>query len=215
MTTQSSLWQAEQVSTSYAELCNALFERELHMLTTQQFSQASAVQSRLKSLPYYIRRTAHSMSQIAVQGDTPLSLDVQNAAWSSKQASKNPALNVEHQLAVDWFVKNPPVVGLVVAVGFADKVMLDCVDRIDSQGCRFRTNANGWFSYSQQHSEDKPAKQGELLKPSKKVMTAACAGHRWRDTIKTTPQMLTLRELLLSCQINWRNFKKPLLLPQS
>lgn len=207
MTTQSSLWQAEHVSSSYAELCNALYERELRVLTQAQFEQANVLQLRLKSLPHYIRRTAHSMSQVAIKDESPLVLDVQNAAWTCKQSSKSLLDNYHSESVKQWFSHRQVVVGLVVAIGFPDKVVLDCIDRVDSDNQRFRTNINGWFKID---ALDESADKGVLLKPSKRVFIAACAGHRWRSAAKTTPQMLSLRELLLSCQINWRNFRKPL-----
>ena len=70
----------------------------------------------------------------------------------------------------------------------------------------------------------------KLLKPNKKVMLAACAGHCWQitphntfysttDNKKSTtsarklqPIIPSLRELLLSCAINWKDFKQPLAL---
>jgi hypothetical protein len=57
---------------------------------------------------------------------------------------------------------------------------------------------------------DKNNATAQLLKPNKKVMSAACAGHRWLNVNKANPSMLSLREILLSCAINWHNFKQPL-----
>ena len=41
------------------------------------------------------------------------------------------------------------------------------------------------------------------------IFSAACAGHRWRNKRKSSPVIPSLRELILSCQINWKNFKLP------
>ena len=104
--------------------------------------------------------------------------------------------------------------GLVVPILNAQYINLDCIDRIDSENNRFHTNTSGWFSLlpgSNEHSKSKV----ELLKPNKKVMLAACAGHCWQDNASNTklrPVMLGLRELLLSCAINWKDFKQPLAL---
>ena len=81
--TQVSIWQQHQQDSSYAEICNALYERELRILSQAELPTAIAVQSRLKSLPYYINRTAYLMSHH--QDESPLQLDVQNASWSIKQ----------------------------------------------------------------------------------------------------------------------------------
>ena len=82
--TQASLWQEPQQSVNYAELCNALYERELRLLANIEFATPQALQNRLKSLSYYINRTALLMTQT----NSPLELDIQNAAWQVKQSSK-------------------------------------------------------------------------------------------------------------------------------
>ena len=213
---QYSLWQTNQQNNHFAELCNALYERELHLLANTEITSTQEVQGRLKSLPHYINRTASLMVKINEQGNSPLTLDVQNATWSTKQASKLPLAGQTAQEINAWYLallsksKTPPL-GLVVPVLRSEYILLDCIDRVDNEKKRLRTNASGWFSLS--GSIDPvvgSAKKIQLLKPNKKVMLAACAGHSWQSGNKAGPIIPSLRELLLSCAINWQDFHKTL-----
>ena len=206
--TQASIWQQHQQDTNYAELCNALYERELRVLSQAELTTAIAVQSRLKSLPYYINRTAYLMNHL--QEESPLELDVQNASWSIKQINKMPLSGQEPEQVKAWYNKVPLALGLVIPVINGNHIMLDCIDRIDTKQLRFRTNVSGWFSLAQYAEEGEAHQSVQLLKPNKKVMSSACAGHCWQSTTKLRPMVLTLRELLLSCSINWKDFKTPL-----
>ncbi len=203
MTEQTSLWQEEQQSTGFAELCNALYEREISSLAAIQTTNDQSLQGRLKSLPYYIKRTAHLM----MQSETPLDLDVQNASWSAKQAVHMPLSGQDINQVNDWYLAQTLVHGLVVPVADDTHIVLDSIDRIDTEKKRFRTNIHGWFSLTSADVEER----SRLLKPTKKVMTAACSGHCWVNDHKANPIMPTLRELLLSCAIDWRNFKQPII----
>ncbi|KGJ97718.1 hypothetical protein [Thalassotalea sp. ND16A] len=194
-------------SSQFSELCSALYEREINLLADAKFNSAEQVQARLKSLPHYIKRTAGSMLAV----DSPLLLDLQNGSWSEKQAKKIP---LKEQSASDiqkWYQNNKLQLGLVVPVLIKERgtsrIMIDCIDRIDLDNQRFRSNYCGWF-YLTELPMHKDA-SFTLLKPSKKVLTAACSGHQWQGNNRTQPSTLSLRELLLSCQINWRNFKLP------
>ena len=60
--TQVSIWQQHQQDSSYAEICNALYERELRVLSQAELSTAIAVQSRLKSLPYYTIKIVENLA---------------------------------------------------------------------------------------------------------------------------------------------------------
>ena len=202
--TQASLWQQQQQSANYAELCNALYERELRLLANTELSTVQTVQGRLKSLSYYINRTALLMTQ----ADTPLELDVQNAAWQTKQSNKIPLLGQDNEQVNAWYLSITLSLGLIVPVLIGEHIILDCIDRIDNDKQRFRTNVSGWFYLSD--SEKQKAKAVTLLKPNKKVMLAACSGHCWQGINKLRPIIPSLRELLLSCSINWKNFKQPL-----
>jgi len=204
--TQASLWQEQQQSTNYAELCNALYERELRQLANMVLPNAQAVQGRLKSLSYYINRTALLMTQ----ADSPLELDVQNAAWQTKQSNNIPLTGQEVELVFTWYLSTKLSLGFIVPVLNKDHIILDCIDRLDNENHRFRTNVSGWFDLSGDNK--KLHQHTKLLKPNKKVMAAACSGHYWQGSNKLHPIIPSLRELLLSCSINWKNFKQPLVI---
>lgn len=202
---QPSLWQEQQLSADYAELCNALYERELRTLSLVTVKSAEAIQGRLKSLPYYVKRTAHLM----IQAQSPLMLDVQNASWSAKQSTAMPLTGQTPADVWQWYQSFNVVPGLVVPVLTGNKIIIDCVDRVDSENNRFHTNASGWFTQERVlaiTSQDSP----RLLKSNKKVFSAACSGHCWGQKGILRPQIPSMRELLLSCAINWRNFKRPI-----
>jgi len=223
MTEQTTLWQDEQNSSDFAELCNALYEREINALTLLDISSPQVIQGRLRSLPYYIKRTAYLM----IQCQSPLDLDVQNASWSAKQATTIPLSGQEVDKVNQWYINQVLTLGLVVPIAEGTRIVLDSIDRIDEEKQRFRTNVYGWFSLtepslsnslpSDQLSNGTLAESAEnlenkrLLKPTKRVMTAACTGHCWINNTKANPIIPSLRELILSCGINWRNFKHPII----
>ncbi len=211
---QSSLWQIQTDPGGFAELCNALYQREINCIARGNFTSVLSVQTRLQSLSYYITRTAHSMTQVMAQGHSPLLLDSQNASWSAKQSNKMPLLGqeTEQECAVinNWYLQESICVGLVVPLLLDNGIMIDCIDRIDLDNQRIRTNLGGWFSLNNDVKIKSSSISKRLLKPNKKIMIAACAGHRWQGNAKQLPVVLSLRELILSCAINWKNFKKPL-----
>ncbi|WP_420935182.1 hypothetical protein ACOJR9_04530 [Alteromonas sp. A081] len=45
-----------------------------------------------------------------------------------------------------------------------------------------------------------------LLKPTKTTMASACSGHAWNFKSRVSPRALSIREMRLSTQINWKNF---------
>jgi len=231
MVTQSLLWQSAQQSSDFAELCNALYERELITLARNECLALASLQGRIKSLPHYVKRTAFAL----LKAQTPLELDIQNASWSAKQVATSPEisqLSAYDKTISAWYKSQQLVHGLVVPIGLNGHIVLDCIDRIDLEKQRFRTNVYGWFyltdndtvsgaGNSEKNEGDRASEENSeaesevtrhkvnLLKPTKKVMSAACAGHRWKNGQKLQPIMPSLRELLLSCTINWRNFKLP------
>lgn len=226
---QSSLWQMHTETGGFTELCNGLYQRELATIAKGSFVSAQAVQLRIASLPYYINRTAHAMMQVVDQGYTPLLLDTQNASWSAKQSKQVPwAEQFTHRdtsndkvlgkdstyaKTINWYLQTAIAPGLVVPVLLTDRIIIDSIDRIDSKRNRVRTNVSGWFSLSMDEYLNGAQQVNKwLLKPNKKVMTAACVGHCWQRNSKQLPTIPTLRELLLSCAINWKNFKKPLVI---
>jgi hypothetical protein len=212
--TQSSLWQASTETGYFAELCNALYHREINLLAKGRFDDVIAVQSRLQSLPYYITRVAHSMIKVVAEGKSPLKLDVQNANWSAKQSSKIPLAGqkTEQELStvIAWYLQEGISVGLAVPVLLGNHIIVDCIDRVDFDKRKLRTNVGGWFSLVPESSSGIGKVNKRLLKPNKKIMASACAGHFWQGNHKQDPIMPSLRELLLSCSIDWQNFKKSL-----
>ena len=198
--TQTSLWQGNANSSDHAELCNGLYEREIRLIAQTNYHNVQAIQGRLKSLTHYINRAAYLMLQV----ESPLQLDIQNASWSAKQSAHMPLTGQDSSAISQWYLTNKLALGLVVPIADNNRIMLDSIDRIDVENNRFRTNTFGWFDLTKQKYE-----RLQLLKPNKKVMTAACSGHTWNNDVKGNPVMPTLRELLLSCEINWRNFKQP------
>ncbi|MEW6992149.1 hypothetical protein AADZ91_15880 [Colwelliaceae bacterium 6441] len=205
MTEQTSLWQEPSQSTDFSELCSALYEREIASLAATEIKSPQAIQGRLKSLPYYIKRTAHLM----IQANTPLVIDVQNASWSAKQAVHMPLSGQDIESVNQWYLTTDLRHGLVVPIVNESFIALDSIDRIDNEKMRFRTNAHGWFDIKHSNENTNANHTVRLLKPNKRVMTAACTGHSWLNDQKINPHMPSLRELLLSCAINWRNFKQP------
>ncbi len=214
---QSSLWQIPADTGDFAELCNGLYQREISIIAKGNFASALAVQTRLQSLSYYINRTAHAMTQVMAQGNSPLLLDSQNATWSAKQSKKMPLTGQEtvqdNLNALTWYLQEDICVGLVVPVLLVDHIIIDCIDRIDLDNQRLHTNVGGWFSLTadvKDANNPTPCATKRLLKPNKKIMASACAGHSWQGNARQLSVIPSLRELLLSCAINWKNFKKPL-----
>ena len=210
--TQTNLWQTQPDSLFFSELCSALYQREVSLLAKGEFSDCFVLQARLKSLPHYILKTAHAMLNIDRLQLAPLILDSQNASWSARQANNIPLSGQEDEVIYQWYLSNDLNVGLVVPILSKSTIILDCIDRTDIINRRIRTNVAGWFSLAvqdnQSDNKDDLVIGKRLLKPNKKVMIAACAGHSWQAGTKITPVMPSLRELLLSCSVNWKNFKK-------
>ncbi|KGJ90573.1 hypothetical protein [Colwellia psychrerythraea] len=213
--TQSSFWQTHTETGDFAELCNGLYQREIGLIAKADYVSVPAVQARLKSLPYYINRTAHAMTQVESQGTSPMQLDSLNASWSAKQSKNSPIVGQEtaqeRDMVFAWYRQEYICVGLVVPVLLDEHIIIDCIDRIDLDKCRLRTNVGGWFSLTANNVINEGMKADKkLLMPNKKIMISACAGHRWQHNSQQVPIIPSLRELLLSCSINWKNFKKTL-----
>ena len=99
---QSSFWNQTHESPAFAELCNALYERELSHLALNPCDNPILLQRKLKSLSHYIKRTASSM----LSQDSPISLDLQNASWAAKQVALCPVKDQQLELVSTWFTKN-------------------------------------------------------------------------------------------------------------
>ncbi|MEW9799343.1 hypothetical protein [Alteromonas sp. CYL-A6] len=191
-----------------AELCNALYERELASLATHGPSQISLLRRRLSGLPYYVKRAAYELAH----HQSPLEVDTHNASWQAKQAAKCPGKQPDSDKTADWFSQYAAP-GLVVPVLITrldnEHIELDSVDRVERDSLRLHTNKYGWFTFNgapeQTASANEPSRQ--LVKPSKATMTAACCGHSWNHKGRISPRALSLREMMLSFGINWKTFR--------
>ncbi|QDP01999.1 hypothetical protein [Thalassotalea sp. PS06] len=205
---QDSFWQGAGSHPQFHQLCHALYEREVDKLSALETSSVAPIQAKLKSLSHYISRTAHAL----LASDAPIQVDCQNASWSAKQSTKIPINDQTPDTVASWFQTKTLSLGLVVPVyqqaQGIEFIFLDCIDKIDLEANTIRCNFSGRFQLTSSGIENKYGYQ--LLKPNRKVMLAACSGHRWVAGKKSNPRSLDLRELLLSSQINWKNFQKPL-----
>jgi hypothetical protein len=195
----------------FADVCNALYERELMTLAMQGPGQSSLLKRRLGGLTHHVKRAAEYL----VSNPTPLDVDTHNGSWQSKQASKCPGKSEQLESTFSWFNKKATV-GLPVCVHVRhmdhEHLELDCVDRIQLENQTIHLNRFGWFSFDGSFVDESPSSSIEeysellLLKPDKKTMIAACSGHCWNHKGKLSPRALTLRELLLSTLIDWKTF---------
>lgn len=201
-------WQVTADNQAYTELCNALYEREILRLSQLSGSELSTLPKRLASLPFYIRRAASNIIRL----DSSLVLDSQNASWFSRQQRQCPA-NKQQAEAIARFYQASAKPGLIVPIYLEEQTLeqlrLDSVDEVDFADQKLHCNMYGWFSFSGMPLSNSNSDRF-LLKPDKAIMVAACCGHQWLNSKKTEPRLLTLRELLLSSRLNWRNFAKPL-----
>jgi hypothetical protein len=192
----------------FAELCNALYERELSALAQRKFNNISLLQRQIGGLKHYIKRAAYQF----LQPHPVLVLDSHNASWQHKQAAHCPAKLEDFTAVAQWFAQQHEL-GIAVAVHINtlgnEHIELDSIDRIDSEAHTLHLNKFGWFTQDGKKCEAAQSAnvQVQLLKPNKAVMVAACCGHSWNHKGKTQPHTLSLRELMLSFGINWKTFR--------
>lgn len=207
---QVDIFSDDQRQLHYAELCNALYERELATLSQQKISNISLLQRKIAGLRHHVKRAAYSL----LQHQSPLQVDVHNASWQAKQAAKCMANNAVTQKTQQWFSKDIQI-GCSIAVHIkqlgCEHIELDSIDKIEIDGQRLHTNKFGWFNINGEFAEDNPIQSDVLslmlLKPSKAILTAACCGHKWDHKGKGQQRALSLRELLLSLSIDWKTFR--------
>lgn len=210
---QTSIFHGSEQQLEYAELCNALFEATLLDIAKQSNLDTVRIQRKLGGLSYHIKNAALKLLTI----ENPLSVDIHNASWQHKQPRKCNGKEYLSEEAVEWYNKNA-CHGLPVPVLVKDyeqcHLELDSIDILDLPNDRIHLNKNKWVPLDA--NEDEPpqlmSKQDALVilqKPSKAIMSSACCGHRWTHRGITHPRRLSLRELLLSTTISWKNFKFP------
>jgi hypothetical protein len=209
---QTNIFNLAEQFPNVAELCNALYERELLNLASSNIKDPSLLKRKLSGLSYHIKNAA----EFLINEPTPIEVDVHNGTWKSKQAAKCPAAklvaNDEALLkASRWFTENH-YRGAVVCIYVNDygneHIELDSIDMIPSSAKKLHTNKHGWFNLDGTSlEEEKSHTIIQMVKPNKAIVSAACSGHMWNSKGKTIPRALTLRELLLSTNINWTTFK--------
>ena len=207
---QVDIFSDDQRQLHYAELCNALYERELASLSQQKINSISLLQRKIAGLRHHVKRAAYSL----LQHQSPLQVDVHNASWQAKQAAKCMANNYVAQKTQQWFSSNIQI-GCSIAVHVkqlgCEHIELDSIDRIELSSHRVHTNKFGWFNIGGEFAEDNYRQADvlslRLLKPTKAILTAACCGHKWDHKGKGQQRALSLRELLLSLSINWDTFR--------
>ncbi|WP_395344593.1 hypothetical protein PN836_007460 [Ningiella sp. W23] len=190
---------------NFAELSNALYERELQLLANSNISDPALLKRKIKGLSYHVRNAAMHL----LSGDSPIDVDVHNGSWQAKQAAKCPINTQDTDKTIKWYIENARY-GAVVAVYVEhlgeEHIELDSIDMMASD--RLHLNKFGWFSKSGEYFEIVPKQTRYLLlKPTKAILIAACSGHRWTPKGRAIPRALSLRELLLSTDIDWKTYK--------
>lgn len=215
MTTQTTIFSSgSKRQAFYAELSNALYDKSVLELSETRNLNVQLLQKRLSSLTYHVNLATEKL----LNCNSPLELDVHNGSWQATQSSVCKADKVEPQATQEWLQKyieiglNLPVYVVHNRIEFIE---LDAVDKIDADNLKLRLNKHGWFYFDgSPTSEQSPRNEQELylkrqiLKPNKSLLTAASCGHCWNyKGGKTNPRRLSLRELLLSTGINWKNYR--------
>lgn len=189
---------------NFAELSNALYERELQVLANSHITDPILLKRKLKGLSYHVKNAAMSL----LEGGAPINVDVHNGSWQAKQNAKCPLSSQSPDRTIQWYshiAKQGQVVPVYVEELGEQHIELDCIDIMASD--RLHLNKFGWFSKTGEYFDIVPkTAKYLLLKPTKNIMAAACGGHRWTAKGKSIPRALSLRELLLSTDIDWKIF---------
>lgn len=200
----------------FAEICTALYERELLYLAHNGPTNLSILRRRLAGLPHHIR----SVARYLMANSSPLAVDVHNASWVYKQPNKCPGLTQQAQTIQQWYTKHADY-GLVVPILLTTleglHIELDSIDNINTDKQSLHSNKNGWFYTNGNaittNDNEPPSHSGSfivtskrLLKPTTAILASACCGHTWKHKSKGAQRTLSLREMRLSTKINWKNF---------
>lgn len=189
---------------NFAELSNALYERELVALANSAITDPDLLKRKLKGLSHHIKNAAIHL----LEGKAPIDVDVHNGSWQSKQSGKCPLSSQTPSRTLQWYsqqAKKGDIVPVYIEHLGHQHIELDCIDAMASD--RLHLNKFGWFSKTGEYFDIIP-KQTKylLLKPTKSITVAACSGHCWIPKGRSTPRALSLRELLLSTEIDWKKF---------
>lgn len=190
---------------NFAELSNALYERELQVLANSTITDPILLKRKLKGLSHHIKNATMHL----LEGEAPIDVDVHNGSWQAKQSAKCPLSSQTPDRTLQWYsqiAQTGHVVPVYVEALGEQHIELDCIDIMAND--RLHVNKFGWFSKTGEYFDIVP-KQAKylLLKPTKSILAAACSGHRWTAKGKAIPRALSLRELLLSTEIDWKTFK--------
>jgi hypothetical protein len=207
---QTNIFSDDQRHLYFAELCNALYERELHTLSEQKINNVSLLQRKIGGLKHHIKRAADQL----LRSSAPLKIDVHNGSWQAKQATNCMAKKFDASKTFTWYQQYARL-GLCVPVHVSElateHIELDSIDRIEIQNERLHLNKFGWFCLNGETIENQTTDihrvRKNLLKPGRANISAACCGHSWNHKGRSQPRTLSLRELLLSNTINWLNFR--------
>ena len=192
---------------AFAEICTALYERELKQLAQQQQVSISLLQRRLQSLPYHVQNAARGM----LEGEAPYTLDVQNASWQAPQKRRLNLSSGQAKKLQKWLTHEAklgdtvPIFDLNLPI---QQVRLDSIDRIDKAQARVHCNMHGWFNFLGESLETADAGNPEpnlrrLVRPDKTNLAPALCGHQWNHRGKIDPRTLSLREVLLATTIDF------------
>lgn len=211
MVKQSDIFFQDPNSAAYAELCNALYQRECAFLAEHGPGQASLLKRKLKHLHTHVTQSAEQL----LNNTTPLTVDLHNASYQAKQAAKCPSAKQTVDMIQAYFNTHHHV-GAILVVAINELGMthleIDSLDKVNHELALIHVNKFGWFNYAGQpvNSDGSIIDQSHLLntltllKPTKSVLTSACSGHRWSHSGKISPRVLTMRELRLSFSIKWK-----------
>lgn len=214
MVEQSDIFFQDPNSVAYAELCNALYQRECAFLAEHGPTQASLLKRKLKHLHTHVTQCAERL----LNNNSPLSVDQHNASYQAKQSPKCPSSKQTHTTIQSYFNTHHHV-GSILVVAVNDLGMthleIDSLDKVNNELALIHVNKFGWFNYSGQPvtpdgiriDQTHAIQPLTLLKPTKSVFTSACCGHRWSHTGKISPRVLTMRELRLSFSIKWKGLR--------
>lgn len=191
----------------FAELCNALYEREILNLSQFKGNNVSLLKSRLSGLTHHIKKAAEHL----LNNNAPIEIDIHNGSWQSKQAAKCMASKYSADKIFNWFNQHAQM-GIAVPIYVMElgieQFEIDSIDRINLEDNTVHVNKHGWFNFNGQPLEQNrdPLRETKLLLPNKSTLSAACCGHSWNHKGRYQPRTISLRELLLSTTINWKTF---------
>ena len=188
-------------SGAFAEICTALYERELKQLAQQEQFSISLLQRRLQSMPYHVKNAARGM----LESEAPYTLDIQNASWQTSQKRQLSVSSTQANKLRRWLL-GPAKLGDTVPIYDLNlpvqQARLDSIDRVDKEQQRVHCNQHGWFSFSGQCLEE-GAEKLWMLRPDATNLAPAMCGHQWNHKGRIDPRTLSLREVLLATTVDF------------